>query len=130
MPPDNSSTIAPGSDVQFPLEGPVGGSSILPITSSTFALTNVGAYEVTFNVGVTEPGQLELSLNGVELAYTVVGRATGTSQIVGQSLVTVSAPDSVLAVENPSAESLPLTVTTDAGGVLPASASLIIQQLG
>jgi hypothetical protein len=130
MPPDNSATVAPGSDVQFPLEGSVGGSSISPITSSTFALTAVGTYEVMFDVSVTEPGQLELSLNGTELAYTVVGRSAGTSQIVGQSLITVSAPDSVLAVENPSSESMALSITADAGGTLPSSASLIIQQIG
>ena len=39
-----------------------------------------------FNVGVTEVGQLILTLNGHDLNYTVVGRATGTTDIIGALL--------------------------------------------
>jgi hypothetical protein len=130
MPPDNPAPVAVGGDVQFPQDGPAGGPSISRITASTFDLATPGTYEVTFAVSVSEAGQLELSLNGSALAYTVVGRATGTSQIVGEALVTVSAPDAVLAVENPAGNPAALTVTPLAGGGTPDSASLIIQQLG
>jgi hypothetical protein len=128
MPLDNAATVAPGTAVSFPNSGPQSGS-ITNLSASTFQLADIGTYRVTFTVSVTEPGQLELTLNGTPIAYTVVGRATGTSQIVGDSLVTVAATNSVLAVENPSSESTALTVTPLAGGTEPVSASLIIQKL-
>ena len=84
----------------------------------------------SFQVSVDEPGQLELTLNGNSLAYTVVGRATGSSQIVGEALVTVTSPDLVLTVRNPSTGDFALTITQDAGGNSASSASLIIQKLG
>jgi len=58
-------------------------SGILRSTSTEFILANIAAYQVMFQVGVIEPGQLELTLNNSALAYTVVGRSTGTTQIVG-----------------------------------------------
>lgn len=129
MPPDNSATVGAGTAVSFPQDGPQSGS-ITRLTSSTFQLGETGTYRVTFDVPVTEAGQLELTLNGTALTYTVVGRATGTSQIVGDAVVSVPAADSVLAVVNPSGESTALTITPDAGGVDPVSASLVIQKLG
>lgn len=39
------------------------------------------------NVSVTEAGQLIITLNDQDLAYTVVGRATGTSEIVGMAII-------------------------------------------
>ncbi len=129
MPPDNPATVGAGTAVSFPQDGPQSGT-IIRLTASTFQLTETGTYRVTFAVSVTEAGQLELTLNGAALPYTVVGRATGTSQIVGDALVSVSAADSVLAVVNPSGESTALTITPLAGGVDPVSASLVIQKLG
>jgi hypothetical protein len=129
MPPDNSATIAAGSAVSFPQDGPQGGSSITRASSSTFTLGSAGTYRVSFEVSITEAGQLELALNGVPAAYTVVGRATGTSQIVGESLVSVTAPPTVLAVVNPTGNGT-LTVTPLAGGTMPVGATLVIQQLG
>jgi hypothetical protein len=130
MPPDNSATVAPGAAVQFPRTGPQAGSAISAVSSSSFLLAAVGTYEVFFAVSITEPGQLELSLNGTALNYTVVGRATGTSQIVGESLVTTASANSTLQVINPAGSSTALTVTPLAGGASAASASLVIQQLG
>jgi hypothetical protein len=129
MPPDNPTPVAPGSAVSFPQTGPLSGS-ITSLTSSTFQLSTIGTYRVSFQVSVTEPGQLELTLNGVVLPYTVVGRATGTSEITGDSLVNVATVASVLAVVNPSGESTALTITPLAGGTMPVSASLVIQKLG
>jgi hypothetical protein len=86
---------------------------------------------VSFEVPVTQAGQLELTLNGTALPYTVVGRATGTSEIVGDSLlIDVTTVSSSLAVVNPSGESTALTITPLAGGTAPASASLVVQKLG
>jgi len=130
MPSDNPAPVAPGTAVSFPQTGPSGGTSaIVPVNSSIFQLGGIGTYEVTFQVPVNEPGQLELVLNGVALNYTVVGRATGTSQIVGQSLITTNAPNSFLQVWNPAGNPVALTISTNAGGNAAVSASLIIQRL-
>jgi hypothetical protein len=129
MPSDNSATVQPGAAVEFPNEelsnGPISSSS--PWT--TFTLGTAGIYRVTFQVSVDEPGQLELSVNGVAQPYTVVGRATGTSEIVGDSLVTATA-GATIAVINPSANSTALTITPNAGGTQPVSATIVIQQIG
>jgi len=130
MPTDNAAPVAPGTAVSFPQIGPSGGASaILPVNSSIFQLGGIGTYEVTFQVPVDQAGQLELVLNGVALTYTVVGRATGTSQIVGESLITTTAPNSFLQVWNPASNPVALTLSTNAGGFNPVSASLIIQRL-
>ncbi len=129
MPPDNLATVGSGSAVAFPDVGPQGGSVITAISSSSFSLANVGTYQVSFGVSVTEAGQLALRLNGTELPDTVVGRATGTSEITGESLITTTTPDSVLEVVNPPGESNALTITPDAGGSDPVSASLVIEEL-
>jgi hypothetical protein len=127
MPPDNTGSVGPGAAVSFPRSGPQSGS-ITPVSASTFQLGETGTFRVTFDVSVTEAGQLELTLNGVALPYTVVGRDTGTTQIVGESLVSVPTAPSILAVLNPTASAL--TITPHTGGTAPVSASLIIQKLG
>jgi hypothetical protein len=129
MPPDNAATVGAGARVDFPRDGPAT-SSISRVTASTFQLGNAGTYRVSFAVSVTEPGQLELQLNDVALSYTVVGRATGTSQIVGEALVTTTAPNAVLGVMNPVGNTPALTITPMAGGAAAVSAFLIIQKLG
>ncbi|MGB9184522.1 MAG: hypothetical protein WCB67_10675 [Solirubrobacteraceae bacterium] len=128
MPPDNPIPVGPGSAVSFPQDGPQSGS-IIRFSGTTFELSTVGTYRVSFQVSVNEPGQLELRLNGLELPYTVVGRATGTSQIVGDSLIDVGAAPSSLEVVNPSGGPTALTVTPAAGGTTAVSASLVIQKL-
>ena len=82
-----------------------------------------------FQVSVNEPGQLVLTLNNTELPYTVTGRATGTGQIVGISLVQTSAINSTLTVRNPAGNSTALTITPLAGGASAVSADLVITQL-
>lgn len=129
MPPDNSATVAPGTDVSFPQDGPTSGADITRTGPSTFNLSEIGTYQVLFQVSVTEPGQLILTLNGADLAYTVVGRATGTSQIVGMALVTTTSINSILTVRNPAGESTALTITPLAGGTRPVSAHLVITRL-
>ena len=99
MPPDNAVPVAPGSDVDFPRDGPNGGAQIFRTGADTFNLSAIGVYQVLFQVSVDEAGQLVLTLNSgagaAELAYTVVGRATGTSQIVGLALVQTSVVNSM-----------------------------------
>jgi hypothetical protein len=129
MPGDNAATVAPATDVSFPQDGPTSGSAIARTGGSTFNLSAIGTYQIMFQVSVDEPGQLRLALNGNELAYTAVGRATGTSQIVGMSLVNTSATNSTLTVRNPAGNSTALTITPLAGGTVPVSAHLVITQI-
>jgi hypothetical protein len=133
MPPDNAETVAAGTDVSFPQDGPTSGVAIARTGPSTFNLAAIGTYQVLFQVSVDEAGQLVLTLDSgggaVELSYTVVGRATGTSQIVGMALVETTVINSILTVRNPASESTALTITPLAGGTEPVSAHLVIIRL-
>ena len=128
MPPDNAATVAPGTDVSFPQDGPNSGT-ISRLGASTFNLGEIGTYQVLFQVWVSEAGQLELTLNGAPLAYTVVGRATGTSQIIEMAIVETTSVNSVLTVRNPADNAAALTITPLAGGTEPVSAHLVILQI-
>ncbi|QJD82754.1 collagen-like protein [Cohnella herbarum] len=129
MPPNNAATVAPNTDVSFPQDGPISGAEITRVNASSFNLATIGTYQVLFQVGVNEPGQLILTLNGADLAYTVVGRATGTSQIVGIALVQTTVINSVLTVRNPAGNAAALTITPLAGGTRSVSAHLVITQI-
>ncbi|PFH66995.1 collagen-like protein [Bacillus thuringiensis] len=133
MPPDNAATVAVGGDVDFPRDGPFNGLGIARTGADTFNLSVIGTYQVLFQVSVSEAGQLVLTLDSgagaVELTYTVVGRATGTSQIVGMVLVQTSVINSILTVRNPASESTALTITPLAGGTESVSAHLVITRL-
>ena len=135
MPLDNAATVGAGIPVQFPKNGPStgvitrrGGS-----TSPEFVLPNIGTYRVAFSVSITEPGQLVIALDSgtgmVELGYTVYGRATGTSQISGEALVTTTVAESAIELRNPLGNSTALTITPLAGGTHAVVASIVIQQL-
>lgn len=133
MPPDNAATVAPGGAVDFPNDGPTSGIGIIRTGAGTFNLADIGVYQIFFQVSVTEAGQLVLTLDSgagaQELAYTVVGRATGTSQIIGMALVQTSVINSILTVSNPVGESTALTITPLAGGIDPVSAHLVITRI-
>ena len=133
MPPDNSATVGAGTDVSFPRNGPFSGAAIARTGDSTFKLSEIGVYQVLFQVSVDEAGQLVLTLDSGaganELPYTVVGRATGTTQIVGMALVQTTVINSILTVRNPAGESTALTITPSAGGTKPVSAHLVIMQI-
>lgn len=130
MTPDNAATFAPGTDVSFPQDGPNSGTSIARINATSFNLAEIGVYQILFQVSITEAGQLILSLNGADLAYTVVGRATGTSQIIGMAIVATTVINSVLTVRNPAGNLEALTITPLAGGTRSVSAHLVITQIG
>ena len=130
MPPDNSATVASGTDVSFPEDGPNSGSDISRTGPDSFNLAQIGSYQILFEVSVDEAGQLILTLNGEDLVYTVFGRATGASQIVGMAIVTTTVTDSILTVRNPAGNAAALTITPLAGGTRPVSAHLIITQIG
>jgi hypothetical protein len=129
MPGDNSATVGIGTDVSFPQNGPSSATAITRTSDSTFNLSSIGTYQVMFQVSVNEPGQLDLSLNGTDLASTVVGRATGTTQLSEMSFVTTTVANSILTVRNPAQNSTALTITPIAGGTRAVSAHLVITQI-
>jgi hypothetical protein len=130
MPPDNAATVAVGGDVDFPQDGPSSGSGLIArLGPDSFNLADIGVYEVSFQVSVSEAGQLILTLDGADLAYTVVGRATGTSQIIGMAIVQTTTINSILTVRNPAGNSTALTITPLAGGTRPVSAHLVITRI-
>ena len=133
MPFDNAAPVAAGAAVMFPENGTSTGA-ITRLSPSSFNLPAVGTYLVEFQVSVSEAGQLMLRLNGGLIANSVVGRATGSDQLVGLSLVTTTAPNSVLEVINPPGNSPALTITPFAGSLPsptpnPVSAHLLIIQI-
>ena len=128
MPPDNAATVGVGADVQFSQNGPSSGT-IVRTSATTFSLPTIGTYQVMFQVSVAEPGQLIVTLNSADVPYTVVGRATGTTQIVGMALVTTTTINSLLTVRNPAGNSTALTITPIAGGTRAVAAHLIITRL-
>jgi hypothetical protein len=127
MPGDNAATVAAGTDVDFPQNGPATiGTNITRLSNSTFNLADVGIYLVSFHVSVTEAGQLVITLAGVEQAYTVVGRATGTSLISETCLIETIIPNTSISIRNPAGEVSALTITPLAGGTNPVSAHITI----
>ena len=107
MPGDNAATVAVGASVQFPQNGPILGG-ITRLSASSFNLLNIGHYMITFQVSVSEAGQLVLILNGAAVANTVVGRATGTTQIVSTCIITTTVINTTLSVNNPAGNSTAL----------------------
>ena len=130
MPPDNAATVAPGADVSFPQDGPNSGTGITRAGPSSFFLGEIGVYSVLFEVTVTQSGQLMLTLNGADLPYTVVGRDTGTTQIVGMAIVETASVNSLLTVRNPAGNFTALIITPLSGGTRPVSAHLLITRIG
>jgi hypothetical protein len=134
MPPDNADTVGGGENVDFPRNGPTSMTTITRLSDSTFNLADVGTYQVLFQVSVDEAGQLIVALDGVELPDTRVGRATGTTQIVGMALVQTTSPNSILSIRNPTGNSPALTITPSAGqegrgAAAAVSAHLVIMQI-
>jgi hypothetical protein len=127
MPPDNAATVAAGAAVEFPQDGSAVG--IVRANATEIILPAIGTYEVFWQVSVSEPGQLVLGLDGIELPQTAVGRATGTSQITGSTFITTTVPNSLLTVRNPAANATALTITPLAGGNISVSAVLTIKQV-
>jgi hypothetical protein len=50
MPGDNTATVAPGTDVSFPQNGPTSGTAITRTRPSSFNLSAVGSYQIMFQV--------------------------------------------------------------------------------
>jgi len=129
-PLDLPATIGAGTDVPFAHNGPMSSGITHVPTNGNITITTPGVYRIEFIASVSEPGQLELTQNGVAISSTIYGRAAGTSEISGQATLTVAAGD-VITLRNPTGNSPALTFTPFAGGGQPdVSASITIEQVG
>ena len=125
MPPDNSATIAAGAPINFPRNGPSTGT-IVRINDNQFSLPAVGTYLVNWQVSTAEAAQVGIEINGTLDANTVVGRATGTNQIIGNTIITTTVPNTLLSIVNLAGNTPALTITPQAGGTHAVSATLVI----
>jgi hypothetical protein len=129
MPGDNAATIGVGTDIDFPQDGPTNGLDIIRTSSNQFTLVSIGIYSILFQASIDEAAQLVVSLNNIELDYTTVGRATGTSQLVGICSIETFAQNSILTIRNPASNTTALTLTPFAGGSKSVSANLSITRI-
>lgn len=130
IPPDNLVAIPAGSDVAFPRTGPVSGTDISRLSDTQFQLAQIGTYQIFFQVTAANGGQLILTLNDVDLPYTVAGYAgTDSAEIAGMVIVQTTAANAVVTVRNPEGTGDPLTLSPNAGGTRPVSAHLVITQI-
>ncbi|MBQ9936604.1 MAG: hypothetical protein IJO70_12215 [Lachnospiraceae bacterium] len=53
---NNGTTVAPGTDVSFPNNGPNSGGGIARVGADSFNLAEIGTYQVFVEVGVDEAG--------------------------------------------------------------------------
>lgn len=136
-PNDYAATVAvktvPGSGrVPFPRDSETTGS-IVRIDASSFTIPDAGIYEVNYKVHTTEPGQLQIELNGVDIADTIavnMNPTAGGHPIIGSFLITTTLPNTVLAIVNPTGNSAALTVTPADGAQTHANAqNLSIKKL-
>jgi hypothetical protein len=129
---DNPDAISPGSAVNFPkpLTNPYG--TIQRVSGNQFVLPPNGVFEITFQVGVQNTGELVVVLNGQEQLVTVVGKSGG-GLLVGISIIsTPPINNSFLSINNPSsANDDGLKIDKSSGDALsqPLSCHLIIKQL-
>ncbi len=149
-------SVASGSAVNFPRPSvtPVGIIINNPGASQTnnteFILPSVGAYRISWSISIDEAAQLSLWIStdgggtivvpplgggGLFSEYTValgvpgqVGRATGTSQIMGDTMINNTVAGAAIQIRNYASASA-LTVTPLPGGISAQSSSLIIQRL-
>ena len=130
MPSDNPTTIPVFGAIAFP-QTTISNSIIIQNSPSAFNLPDIATYEINFQVSVTEQAQLGISLNGVFLSSSAVGRSIGNSQIVGVFLITTTSINTSLSIIN--SGSFSITVTPYAGNTpgpfSAVSAHLIIKKL-
>ena len=116
--------------VPFPRSGPasVGSATNFDGTSS-FLLPSTGVYKVTFGVHTTEPGQLQLELNGADVSSTVAANMNPTSgghPIGGSYIINSTAPNFLLSVINPDGNSTALTITPANGSETHANSQVLV----
>ena len=121
-------TAAGTGRVPFPRDGATT-ADIVRVDASSFTLPDIGTYEVSFQVHTTEPGQLQLELNGASLPETTIANANPTAgghPIAGRFFITTTVINSVLAVINPSGNATALTITPANGSLTNANSQALL----
>jgi hypothetical protein len=136
----DNAPIAIGAPFRFggatPAVGPASaGTTITQLSSSRFQLGAIGTYRVSWQATIDEPGQMSLALSDsatpgapVEIPRSVRGRATGTSQIVGEVYITTAFVNARLELWNASGSPAALTPTPNGGGTLADWTNITITQ--
>ncbi len=104
--------LSPGEDYPLPDNGPTEGG-ISRIDETSFNLAETGSYLVMFHVTTIQTPKLGLTLNGEILDYTIAGRPSGGSEIVGMTVVTTTQENAVLTLRYPEGENGGEAVTAD-----------------
>ena len=123
--PGDRTFVPVGEGVDFPYVSVNVGGNIVQNSSTSFQLSAIGIYLIQFQVCVASPGQLCISLNGVEQLNTVVGQDATNSQIVGMNIIQIIYPYTDLSIVNPTGNTI-LTLSPYAGGTKEVSSHLII----
>ena len=121
-------TAAGTGRVPFPRDGAASGPDATRVDASSFELATPGSYRVIFKVHTTEPGQLQLELDGLGLPETTSANMNPTSgghPIVGDAIITTTTANAVVAVINPPGNSTALTITPADGASTHANAQTI-----
>lgn len=130
---DYAATIAAGAPVPFPRDSvSVNGVARVGASTTSFTLPVAGYYEIIARVHTTEPGQIQLRLNGAALPETTQGNqnptAGGHTHTINAIIFVAAA--AVLEVINPAGNAPALTITpADGASTWANSQSLSIKQL-
>lgn len=90
---------------------------------SKFILPTSGIYEINFEASISTPGKMVITINGVEIKYSIVEKYKDNNQINGMALIHTTSPNSILCINNPIKDTMPLML-------IPGSTQhLIIKQL-
>jgi hypothetical protein len=134
---DYTATVAAGTPVRFPQNGPVAGSGIIRSAIATaptgggFEVTATGIYQVSWAVGTLESGELQLAILTAGPTYTPIANTTaltgaGTEQNTNTVLVSLTEGQSI-ALISAAGNTPALTIQTADGSVTHAQApSLVI----
>lgn len=128
-----SGTVASAAPFPFDTNGPFTSgflhtASAVVATSAPITIVNAGVYAVEFSVTVAEARQIALYLNGVVVAGTIYGQATGTAVTTGFAIITATA-GSLLTLRN-HLSAAALTLVTPSGGTASNTTnSLFIRRL-
>lgn len=134
---DYAATVAAGTAVPFPRNGPTSNAGITRNGASTSSVivAETGIYQVSWQVGITEASQLELATvtagpTYAPIANTCATSGAGTQQNTNTVLVSLTAGQAI-AVINPAGNATALTVTPSDGSLTHAQApNITITQVG
>ena len=126
MPGDNAAPVAANSPISFP-NVKVLTAGMTTVGGNTIVLNAAGLWRIDAQVSISEAAQIAVAVNGAADMTTVVGRATGVSQLVISTVISSPAPGT--AVQIWAIGGAGYTITPLAGGAQPVSATFRAQRL-